>query len=82
MGHTHRAGIGNFTGGLMGKGTTVTGMEVGHITDMKKATYLKGGTANWQQSLGWLTIDGRHVTPSLIPVDQGKFSIEGRVFKI
>lgn len=82
MGHTHRAGISNFTGGFMGKGYTVTGMEVGHLLDPKKVTYLKGGTGNWQQSLGWLTIDGRHVTPSLIPVDHGKFVMEGRVFKI
>ena len=57
-------------------------MEVGHLMNPKKATYLKGATGNWQQSLGWLTIDGAHVTPGLIPVSKGKFSIEGRVFKV
>ena len=82
MGHTHRAGIGQYTIGYGGSGTTLTGMEVGHIMNPKKVTYLKGATGNWQQSLGWLTIDGQHVTPQLIPISKGKFSIEGRVFKI
>lgn len=82
MGHTHRAGISSFTMGLDGSSSTLTGMEVGHILNPKKATYLEGYAGNWQQSLGWLTIDGRHVTPSLIPIQQSKFTIEGRVFKI
>ena len=82
MGHSHRAGIGHYTVGYAGSGSTVTGMEVGHILNPKKVTYLKGATGNWQQALGWLTIDGQHVTPQLIPVSKGKFSIEGRVFKI
>lgn len=82
MGHSHRAGIGHYTVGFDGSGSTLTGMEVGHIMNPKKATYLQGATGNWQQALGWLTIDGQHVTPTLIPVSKGKFSIEGRVFKI
>lgn len=82
MGHTHRAGISSFTMGLDGSSSTLTGMEVGHILNPKKATYLEGYAGNWQQSLGWLTIDGRHVTPSLVPIQQSKFTIEGRVFKI
>lgn len=82
MGHTHRAGVSHYTVGFDGSGKTLTGVEVGHLMNPKKVTYLKGGTGNWQQSLAWLTIDGRHVSPALVPVSEGKFSIEGRVFKV
>lgn len=82
MGHTHRAGISPFTMGFDGSGSMLVGMEVGHLMNTKKVTYLKGATGNWQQALGWVVIDGSHVSPNLILVDKGKFSIEGRVFKI
>lgn len=72
MGHTHRAGIMHYTTGLEGNTSTITGVEVGHIMDPKKVTYLKGGTGNWQQCVGWLTIDGHRVTPQLLPVSKGK----------
>lgn len=82
MGHTHRAGICSATTGLEGRTNTLTGIEVGHIMDPKKVTYLKGGTGNWQQSLAGLTIDGRHVTPKLYPVSAGKITIDKEVYKI
>lgn len=82
MGHTHRAGIISHTNGLEGRTSTVTGMEVGHIMDPKKVTYLKGGTGNWQQGLGVLTIDGRHVSPGLIPVSAGKIIVNREVIKV
>lgn len=82
MGHTHRAGISSFTTGIGGNTSTLTGVEVGHIMDPKQVTYLKGATGNWQQGLAWLTIDGKHVTPKLIPVSAGKIITDGRVYKI
>ena len=81
-GHTHRAGLCNFTAGFDGKGTLTTGMEVGHLMNPRKVTYLKGGTGNWQQALGWVVVDGKHVSPNLAIINEGKFTIEGRVFKI
>lgn len=82
MGHTHRAGIGNFTTGLAGDTHLTTGIEVGHIMDPKKVTYLKGATGNWQQALGMLTIDGKHVTPTLMPISAGKIIYNKEVYKI
>lgn len=82
MGHTHRAGICSFTTGVGGDTSTITGVEVGHIMDPKKVTYLKGATGNWQQGLAMLTLDGKHVTPHLVPVSYGKIALEGRIYKI
>lgn len=83
MGHTHRLGIGSHTYGYGGNGTTLTGVEVGHLMDPKKASqqYLKGGTANWQKGFAVVDVSGRNVRPQIIPIDQsGKFEVDGRVF--
>ncbi|KZM68866.1 metallophosphoesterase [Nocardia terpenica] len=83
MGHTHRMGIASHTYGRGGKvTTTVTGMEVGNLMDMKKAQYLKGGTGNWQSGFGLLTVDGRHVKPEVVPISAGKFAVDGEVWKV
>lgn len=85
MGHTHRMGIGSYTSGLAAEKQyekTVTGMEVGNLMDMKQAQYLKGGTANWQQGFGLLTVDGQHVKPELVPISKGKFTVDGEVWKV
>lgn len=82
MGHTHRAGITHYTTGYNGLVDTLTGVEVGHVMNPKAVTYLKGATGNWQQSLGMLTLDGKHVTPSLIPVSGGKLTLDGKTYKI
>lgn len=82
MGHTHRAGIASASTGLGGRVDVLTGMEVGHIMDPKKVTYLKGATGNWQQGLGWLTVEGKHVTPKIIPVSAGKMNVNERIFTI
>lgn len=79
-GHTHRAGIISESTGYSGKVRTLTGMEVGHAMDMRKAAYLPSGAANWQQALGILYVDGARVTPSLIPVTYGKFTVDGKTF--
>lgn len=82
MGHTHRAGISPSTTGYQGATTTLTGVEVGHIMDPRKVTYLRGATGNWQQGIAELVIEGKHVTPNLIPVSAGKITINGRTYKV
>ena len=83
MGHTHRMGIGSYTYGVGGSArAVVTGMEVGNLMDMKQAGYLKGGTGNWQQGFGLLTVEGQHVKPEVVPISRGSFSVDGRVWKV
>lgn len=83
MGHTHRQGILSHTTGYWGKvSSTVTGMEVGNLMDMKMAQYLQDSTANWQQGFGILTVDGQSVKPELVPIVKGKFSVDGRTWEV
>jgi predicted phosphodiesterase len=83
MGHTHRLGLKPQTAGYGGNITkALWGMEVGNLMNMKLATYLKGGTANWQQGFGLLTIDGNHVKPELVPIDNGRFTVDREVWKV
>lgn len=77
MGHVHRLGLKGHTTGYGGNGNTLWGMEIGHIMNMKKAHYLKGATANWQQGFGLLTVDGAHVKPELVPINARRFSVDG-----
>lgn len=80
-GHCHRAGISHKSYGYAGKVTkTVTGMEVGHLMDLKKAAYLSGGSADWQQAFGILYVRSGRVTPVLVPVQGGRFTVEGKVY--
>lgn len=79
QGHSHRAGV--FMHSAAANGRVVrsrTGVEVGHLMDQRKASYLLGGIGNWQQAFGLLTIDGATVTPTLVPVHRGRFVVEGR----
>lgn len=83
MGHTHRMGISSHTSGYGGTvSKTVTGMEVGHLMNMRLAQYLKGGTGNWQQGFGLLTIDGQHVKAETVPIHRGRFTVDGRTWEI
>ena len=83
MGHTHRLGLHSVTGGYGGVvNLSVTGMEVGNLMDMKKAHYLKGGTANWQQGFGLLTVDSQHVKPEIVPIAKGKFTVDGTTWEV
>jgi hypothetical protein len=81
-GHTHRAGLLHYTESVSGVSTrTIWGLEVGNLMDQKKASYLKGGIANWQQAIGVLYIDGQKVTPKLIPIHKdGTFVFDGKVW--
>ena len=84
MGHTHRLGVASKVvegyGGVVKK--TVTGMEVGNLMNMKLAHYLKGGTANWQQGFGLLTVDGKHVKAEIVPIHAGRFTVDGRTWEV
>lgn len=83
MGHTHRQGIGSNTYGFAGEvKDLVTGVEVGHLMDQRRAAYLKGGTGNWQLGFALLTIDGQHVHPDLVPINRGRFTVDGRVWEV
>jgi predicted phosphodiesterase len=83
MGHTHRLGVLSHTFGYGGDETKrVTGMEVGNLMNMKLAEYLKGGTGNWQQGFGLLTIDGQHVKAETVPVHRGRFTVDGFTWEV
>lgn len=81
-GHTHRQGLLHHTEAVAGNPTrTLWGLEVGNLMDMRKATYLKGGYGNWQKGFGLLTVDGKHVTPHLVPMRaDGSFLLDNRVW--
>lgn len=78
-GHTHRAGIISKSYGYGGHVTgQVTGLEVGHLMDVKQAGYLAGGHADWQQAFGLLYVNGDKVRPDLVPIQgDGSFLVEG-----
>jgi hypothetical protein len=55
-------------------------MEVGHMMDMSKATYLPANAGNWQPAFGILYIDRNKVTPNLITVNDRSFIVEGHKY--
>lgn len=80
-GHTHRAGLVPESFGFNGQLKTLVGMEVGHGMDIRKASYLKTGAGNWQQSFGILRIEGQKVFPELVLVQPGgRFIVEGSTY--
>jgi predicted phosphodiesterase len=83
MGHTHRAGKGHFS---IGYGGTVsqqlTGMEVGNLMDMKRAQYLKGGTANWQQAFGLVRVGRKAVQADTIEIRSRQFIVDGVTYDL
>jgi len=72
-GHTHRLGLAHETAGYNGSQNPLWGMEVGHAMDVRKADYLAGGAANWQQGFGLLERLGTRVWPRLYPVVRGEW---------
>ena len=82
-GHTHRAGLTSESHGYNGRiRDTRYGLEVGHFMDITKADYLKkkGVAMNWQQAFGILYIHGSKVYPQLVTVNDGNFSVEGKLY--
>jgi len=80
-GHTHKLGLLHdhkaYSGGVH---KHLFGIECGHLMDMKKASYLKYGGANWNQGFVILYQIGRTVIPALIPIVGGRFVVEGKQY--
>ena len=79
IGHTHRLGLVPKTSMVGGKVIRIDwGMEVGCILDYKSGgfRYMKG-MANWQMGFGMLTVDGKTITPTPIPIQNKSFVVEG-----
>lgn len=83
VGHTHRLGLQHEAHGFNGRiDHTLIGIEVGHLMDIKKASYLKTGAANWQQGFVILNIDEkRKVHPTLVPIINRSFIVEGERYE-
>lgn len=80
-GHTHKMGLQHAHlsyGGIIRR--EVFGFEVGHLMQMGKAEYLKGGKANWTQGFGVLVVDGNDVTPIPVPIREGRFYFDGKTW--
>lgn len=82
VGHTHRLGLQHENRSLNGKVKQyIFGIEVGHMMDMSKASYLSALSANWQQGFAILEEDDRGVvTPYVIPVIDHKIRFDGEVY--
>ncbi|TCO56884.1 metallophosphoesterase [Actinocrispum wychmicini] len=82
MGHTHRLGIGHHTTGYDGKvSRTLTGFEVGHLMDTRKAGYLNGATANWQMGFGIVHATSNHVQVDAIAISN-RFAVDGQIYPL
>lgn len=81
-GHTHKMGFQHSHSSFDGAVTSeIWGFEVGHLMDMNQAGYLKAGSGNWQQGFGVLMVDGSDVTPIPVPIRNGRFYFDGKVWK-
>lgn len=81
-GHTHRLGLQHEHTGFNGKiQNRLYGVEVGHLMDMAQADYLNTGSANWQQGFVILYIENKKVTPTVIPITNRSFIVEGTKYE-
>jgi hypothetical protein len=76
MGHTHEHRIMN---GEVNQ--HLFGVEVGNLMDLDKASYLKGGSANWQSGFAIADI-GEHTTITNISIVDNRFHVDGTEWKI
>jgi predicted phosphodiesterase len=74
-GHTHKLGLQHETTGLYGRNKTIYGLEVGHLMDIKQASYLTSGIANWHQGMGMLIETNSRVIPYAIPIQNGEIQL-------
>lgn len=80
-GHTHRLGFQHETRGVNGKTSTIFGLEVGHLMDIRQAQYLPTGSANWQMGFAIFYVEGKHVQFVTVPVrPNGSFIVDGRAY--
>jgi len=78
-GHTHRAGRSSFTEASGGRvGRILHGVEVGHLMDVRKASYTNG-VMNWQQAFAIMYVDKKNVQVDVIYVEKdGTFVVSGK----
>jgi hypothetical protein len=43
---------------------------------------LKQATGNWQMGFGLLTVEGQHVKPEMVPINQGRFTVDGFTWQV
>jgi predicted phosphodiesterase len=85
-GHTHKQGLQHDHDAHSGKVHTYRfGMEVGHLMSMEKADinaggYLKYGGSNWQAGFGILTVFNGVTMPSLVPIVNNRFTVDGQIY--
>ena len=80
-GHSHRVGQISETFGWIDNDRTLTGVEIGHLTEMSQIKYLNQAAGNWQQGFGvgyWEEDTYGFVQPILI--GRGHFVVEGKVY--
>jgi hypothetical protein len=81
-GHTHKLGLQHDHDSVNGRIVRqLFGFEVGHLMNLKRAHYLRAGSANWQQGIGVLVQDGRDVHPVAIPIVNGRIHFDGRIYR-
>lgn len=80
-GHTHRLGLQHDATAMSGVlSRQLWGLEVGHLMDMSRATYLKGGFGNWAQGFAVGRLHGGRLYTSPVPIHGRSFSVEGQVY--
>lgn len=68
-GHTHRLGVQHEHSSMGGRiRRHLFGVEAGHWMDMRKASYLRAGSGNWQQGMAVIQ-DGY---PIVLPISKGR----------
>jgi hypothetical protein len=80
-GHTHRAGVQHHTLGFSGQvKSTLFGVEVGHLMDPAKVSYLRTGLGDWAQAFATLRIYKGSVYPELTYIGPKSFQAQGALW--
>jgi hypothetical protein len=80
VGHSHRMGASTFTEAIGSHYRPLTGIESGNLCNMKKMSYIRYNSANWQNGFVILETSKKGLTPTLVPVDpkDGSFTALGK----
>ncbi len=83
VGHSHRMGASTFTEAIGSHYRPITGIESGNLCNMKKMSYIRYNSANWQNGFAILEAEGKTLTPTLVPIDpkDGSFTALGRYYR-
>ena len=82
VGHSHRMGASTFTEAIGSHYRALTGIESGNLCNMKKMSYIRYNSANWQNGFAILETSKKGLTPTLVPIDpkDGSFTALGRYY--